>query len=261
MQSRQPFRESSTAPMKSLRFAIAFAALPLALSACGKPADAPAVADSALAKVPAPAGKQWSDVVSATADGGYRLGNPDAPLKLVEYGALSCSHCAAFAAEGFPRLRNDYINSGRVSYELRFFMLNALDVPAVLLATCANTSETVIPLSEQFWAWQPTMFANLKATGDDAFAKVQTLPASQRPAAIARITGMTDFFAQRGIATGQGAQCLADTARATSLASATEKAQRDQNITGTPAFFLNGRNVEVTEWSALEPLLQKAGAR
>jgi len=249
--------------MKPIRLAFALAVMPLALglAACGKKNDTAVVADTALAKVAPPAGKQWSDVISATHDGGYLMGNPDAPLKLVEYGALSCSHCAAFSTEGFPKLRDDYVNSGRVSYELRFFMLNALDVPAVELATCANAPETVIPMAEQYWAWQPTMFANLKAAGQDAFQKVQTLPANQRPAVLARLTGMNEFFAQRGIATDQGAACLADVSRATALASATDKATKDFDVTGTPAFILNGRNLDVSSWDALEPVLQKAGAR
>jgi len=249
--------------MKPIRLALALAVLPLAfgLTACGKKTDAPVVADTALPKVAPPAGKQWADVISATPDGGYLMGNPDAPLKLVEYGALSCSHCAAFATEGFPHLRDDYVNSGRVSYELRFFMLNPLDVPAVLLATCGNAPETVIPMAEQYWAWQPTMFANLKAAGQDAMQKIQTLPGNQRIPVIARLTGMNEFFAQRGIATDQGAACLSDATKAAALASATDKATKDFNVTGTPAFILNGRNQDVANWEGLEPLLQKAGAR
>lgn len=249
-------------PKTGIRLALALALLPmgLGLAACGKK-DAAVVADTALPKVPAPAGKQWADVITATPEGGWRMGNPDAPLKLVEYGALSCSHCAAFSAEGFPHLRDDYVNSGRVSYELRFFMLNALDVPAVLLATCGTEADAVIPMAEQFWTWQPTMFTNLKATGLDVTSRVQNLPASQRPAAIARIATMNDFFAQRGIAADAAAKCLADPAKASALAAATDKASKDYNITGTPTFLLNGRNLEVASWDALEPLLQKAGAR
>ena len=249
--------------MKPINFALAAALMPLAfgLAACSKKADTAVVADTALAKVAPPAGKQWSDVISPTADGGTLMGNPNAPLKLVEYAALSCSHCAAFSVEGFPKLRDDCVNSGRLSYELRFFMLNPLDVPSVVLATCNNAPDTVIPMAEQFWAWQPTMFANLKSAGDEAMKSVQAMPANQRPAVIARLTGMNDFFAQRGIATGQGAQCLSDTSRATSLAAQTQKAQSDFNVTGTPAFILNGRNLEVANWDGLQPLLQKAGAR
>jgi protein-disulfide isomerase len=249
--------------MKPIQFALAAALLPLALglSACEKKTDAPVVADTALPKVAPPAGKQWSDVITATPDGGYRMGNPDAPLKLIEYGALSCSHCAAFSTEGFPTLRDNYVNSGRVSYELRFFLLNMLDVPAVLLATCNNAPDTVIPMADQYWAWQPTMFNNLKTAGQDAMKGVEAMPAAQRPMALARLAGMNDFFAQRGIATSQGAQCLTDGNRAASLAAQTQKAQTDFNVTGTPAFILNGRNLDVAAWDGLEPALKKAGAR
>ncbi|WP_420381902.1 DsbA family protein [Novosphingobium sp.] len=253
--------------MKPIRTSLAatllLATLPLAfgLSACGKKTDAAAVSDTALPKAGPPAGKQWSDVMTKTADDGYLMGNPDAPLKLIEYGALSCSHCAAFAEEGFPHLRDDYINSGRVSYELRYFMLNPLDVPAVLLATCGNTPETVIPMSEQFWAWQPKMFDNLKAAGQGAMGQIQALPPAQRIPAIARVTGMTDFFAQHGIATDQGTACLGNVAKATALTNETDKASKDFDVQGTPAFILNGRNLNVSSWDLLEPLLQKAGAR
>ena len=78
---------------------------------------------------------------------------------------------------------------------------------------------------------------------------------------IARLTGMNEFFAQRGIATEQGAACLGDPAKASALVASTDKATKDFNITGTPTFVLNGRNLEVSTWEALEPVLQKAGAR
>ena len=155
--------------MKLTRSRLLLLALPLALglSACGKKDEVGAGAETAapIAKIAPPAGKAWTDVISATPDGGYLMGNPQAPLKLIEFGALSCSHCAAFSKEGFPKLKDEYIASGRVSYELRLFMLNALDVPAALLATCGSP-EAVIPLSEQFWDWQPNMFTNLQKDED-----------------------------------------------------------------------------------------------
>ena len=66
-------------------------ALPLALAACGGgngDANSSAPAASPVAAVPAPAGKDWTQVVSKTAEG-YVMGNPDAPIKLVEYGSPS----------------------------------------------------------------------------------------------------------------------------------------------------------------------------
>ncbi|VWX52902.1 thioredoxin domain-containing protein [Novosphingobium sp. 9U] len=243
-------------------FAFAAAALPLALalSACGdKKTDAAPSGESA-AKVAPPAGKAWSDVVTKTEEGGYRVGNPNAPIKLVEYGALSCSHCAQFAKESGEKLLNDYVGSGRVSYELRFFMLNAFDVPATLLATC-GANEAVVPLSEQFWAWQPNMFTNLQTAGDPKIQQAAALPPAQRMQAIAQLAGMSEFFASRGISRDQGAACLADTAKADALAKQTETASTKYEVSGTPTFFINDAPVGTADWATLEPKLQAAGAR
>lgn len=244
---------------------LAIAPLALGLAACGKkdPADggtsAP-IAGEAVAKVAPPAGKTWSDVVSKTPEGGYRMGNPDAPIKLVEYGALSCSHCAKVATEGFGTLRDTYINSGRVSYEVRFFMLNVYDIVATLQATCGST-EAVLPLAEQFWAWQPNMFQKLQAAGEAKLQGIQSLPKDQQMAALSEVSGMTEFFTSRGIARDQAKACLADAAKAQALADQTEKATKDLNITGTPTFLINGNTIGSMEFKELEAKLQEAGAR
>ena len=242
--------------------ALLFAApLALALSACGKEETPGAVATAApIAKIAAPAGKAWADVFTATSEGGYRIGNPDAPIKLIEFGALSCSHCAEFAEQSFPKIRDDYVGSGRVSYELRLVMLNQLDVPAASLATC-GTPEAVLPLSEQFWAWQPNMFANLQKAGDARMKDIGALPIQQQFGAIAQAAGMTEFFASRGIAAEQGNACLADPKRVEGLVARDNEAKNKYGVTGTPTFFLNGANLGSLTWEALEPMIQNAGAR
>ncbi|MCJ2187773.1 DsbA family protein [Novosphingobium beihaiensis] len=245
------------------QFALGMLALPLALglAACDKKADDGAPKSSEpIAKIAPPAGKAWADVVEKTPEGGYRMGNPKAPIKLVEYGALSCSHCAEFAKESFEKLRDDYIASGRVSYELRYFMLNPYDIPASLLATCGST-EAVIPLSEQFWAWQPNMFANVQAAGDAKLKALGEMPKEQQISAIADLSGMTEFYSSRGISRDQAKACLADTAKAKALADQTEKASSEYDITGTPTFFLNGSKIGSAVWKEIEAKLQEAGAR
>jgi len=246
------------------RVAVAsLAAFALALSACGKSSDeagAPAASSTPVAKIAAPVGQNWAEKITVTPEGGYLMGNPDAPIKLVEYGALSCSHCAEFAETGFAKLRDEYVASGRVSYELRLFMLNALDLPAAMLATC-GAPESVIPLSEQFWGWQPNMFSNLQAAGDAKLQAAGNLPPNQRFGAIAGLSGMTAFFAERGISADQGADFLADVAKATALSNATQKASEEKKVTGTPWFFLTGKDLGTQTWATLEPMLQNAGAR
>lgn len=244
------------------RLFLTLALAPLALAACkSEPAspagDAPK--GEAVAAVAAPAGKTWTEVVEVTADGGYKVGNPNAPVKLIEYGALSCSHCAEFSETGSKELLADFVGSGKVSYELRFFMLNALDVPATLLTTC-GTPEAVVPLADQFWAFQKTMFANLQAN-QAQFQAASELPPQQRFGAIAKVGGMDTFFASRGISAAQGAACTADISKATALANATNKATSEMGVTGTPTFFINGAKIDGNTWPVVKLALQNAGAR
>jgi protein-disulfide isomerase len=244
------------------RLFLTLALAPLALAACKSEPASPtgeAPKGEAIAAVAPPAGKAWTEVVEVTADGGYKMGNPNAPIKLMEYGALSCSHCAEFSETGSKELLADFVASGKVSYELRFFMLNALDVPATLLATC-GAPEAVIPLADQFWAFQKTMFDNLQ-TNQAQLQAAGELPPQQRFGAIAKVGGMDQFFASRGIAQAQGAACLADINKATVLANATNKATSEMGVTGTPTFFLNGTKIEGNTWPVVKLALQNAGAR
>ena len=62
------------------------------------------------------------------------MGNPDAPLKLVEYASPTCVHCRDFSRSSADELKRDFVDSGRVSVEFRPFMLNAIDVwPPVMV--------------------------------------------------------------------------------------------------------------------------------
>ena len=248
------------------RSALLLATLPLAalliggLAACkNDAASTGATSGEPVAKVAAPAGKNRAETVTLTPDGGYLMGNPNAPIKLIEYGALSCSHCAEFSHAGSAELRDTFVQSGRVSYELRYFMLNALDVPAALLATCGPI-EAVIPVSDQFWAWQKDMFTALQAN-TALYESAASMQPAQRFATIAKAGGMDTFFAARGIAADQANTCLANVDKAGQLMAATDKAQREMGVSGTPTFFLNGVKIDGNTWPVVKDALEKAGAR
>jgi protein-disulfide isomerase len=247
--------------MRSLAIACLILPLALSLAACDtKSGDGEGVTGEPIAKIAAPAGKTWADTVAVSAEGGFQIGNPNAPIKLIEYGALSCSHCAEFSEKGAAQLRDEFVNSGRVQFELRLFMLNALDVPAALLATCGS-QEAVIARSDQFWSWQKQMFTNLQQAGEAQFQAAGSLPPEQRFATLAKLGGMDAFFAGRGVAADQAKVCLADTKKATALVEATDKAGKEMGVTGTPTFFLNGKKLEGNTWEVVKADLERAGAR
>ena len=237
-------------------FTLAFAAL--ALAACSKGGGTEAASHGPVAAVPPPAGKAWADVVSATGDGGYRMGNPDAAVQLVEYGSFTCPHCKRFEGEGLPKLKQQYIASGRVSYEFRPFLIHSPDPMATLLIECRG-APYFFPLSEQAYAAQDTWLGKLVAVpAKQQEAWGQMAPADQFQA-MAKASGLKSFLAARGLPGAQADACLADQAAVSKIVGVRDHATNQLGVTGTPTFFINGQIVDNTSaWEQLEPRLKDA---
>lgn len=252
--------------MPSLRHTLSLALaapLALALAACGdKAADGNATEAAApVAAVAAPAGTAWRDTVAVTPAGGHLVGNPNAAIKLVEYGSLTCPTCARFAEEGMEPLLAKYIDSGRVSFELRNFAVHGpVDIVLARMARC-GAPEAVVPLSDQVWKNLQTLTGPLQAN-QAAAEQAMSLPMEQRFAALAAAGGFYEFFASRGVSEDQARACLADVPSMEKLANETQTYGTEDEVTGTPTFTLNGRKLDgVAGWAQLEPELQRAGAR
>lgn len=244
------------------RFALAALAAPLALglAACNSGTEeAGGLSGDPIAAIPAPAGQSWLDVAAKTAEGGYLLGNPDAPIKLVEYASHTCGACAAFSASGAPALEEKYVSSGVVSYELRALIRDPLDMSITVLARC-GAPEAYHPRANQAWA-ALSQFGQAASANGAAMEAAMSAPENQRFGQIAQAAGLLDWFAERGLSRDQAQTCLADTANITALAEQSQKQADELEITGTPTFLLNGKKLDVNQWPQLEPLLQQAGAR
>lgn len=242
-------------------FSLCLAALaPLLLAACGGDATADGASGEPLPIVAPPAGTTWAQKVATTERGGYLVGNPDAPIKLVEYGSLTCPACARFSEEAMKPLMEKYVSSGRVSFEFRSFLIHGpLDLALTRLIGC-STPEAAMPLADQIWAnlgpIQQRAYANESALND-----LNKFPENERFVRFGELTGLYEFFAARGISEDQARTCMADFASLEKLSKISESYSTDDKISGTPTFLLNGNKLEVSAWSELEPKLQRAGAR
>lgn len=248
---------------KFRRIALMTFAAPLALglAACGD--SAPAVGEvaesAAIAAIPAPAGKAWADTATISKFDGYVLGNPNAPVKLVEYASHTCGHCADFSAQAAEPLREKYIASGVVSYEIRNQIHDPFDLVMARLARCGKP-ESFHPLAEQVWTNLEAVITGAQANSA-ALEAAMKLPENQRFVAFSEVSGLLDFFAARGLSRDQGKICLADNASVQAIAERSEKQSAELNVSGTPTFFVNGANVGTIGWPELEAILQRAGAR
>jgi protein-disulfide isomerase len=71
------------------------------------------------------------------------LGNPDAPITIIEYSSSTCPHCARFHQTTFPELRARYIDGGLVRYIFREYPLNSFDLLALMLSRCAGNDRAL----------------------------------------------------------------------------------------------------------------------
>lgn len=226
------------------------AAFVLAFLAVAAPAAAAAPADRAP-----PAAVDWARNVAMTPEGGVRMGNPNARVKLVEFGSLTCGHCAAFARDGMTSLVGTYVKSGKVSYEYRNFILNGLDVAASLVARCGGPAR-FFPVADKLYATQPQWMGRLSSMTAAQKAQLNALPENQRLGRLAETVGLTALAAQHGITPVQAKRCLADPEALDRLGKMAEAAGA-QGVQGTPTFFLNGANIGTHSWATLEPILRE----
>jgi protein-disulfide isomerase len=223
-------------------------------------APAPATANVAAT---APEGRDWSTVVTRTADTGYRMGNPAAPVSLVEFGSRTCPHCAAFAASGIKPLIDKYVRTGKVSYEFRDWLRDGGDVSAALIGRCKGT-DGFFPLLAAEFADQAEIFAK-EASQTKAMAEaVSKAPEKEQPYVLAGQIGYLDFAKRQGISDADAHKCLSDIATAEAIGKMNAQAQQDYKLDGTPTFLINDKPVDATLWPELEPEIQaalkKAGA-
>jgi protein-disulfide isomerase len=209
-----------------------------------------------LPKVAAPNNANWAEVVSQTPEGGVRMGNPDAPVKLVEYASITCGHCAAFSNEASEELRNDFVGSGQVSWEYRPFMLFPTDPGIFMLLRCQQPA-AFFRMAEQLYRDHGQWSARLGEMTPEQQQQIQSLAPPQRAAALVRVVGLDQFFRQRGMPEARLNSCLANQSELEALTAITERAAREEGVTGTPTFFINGEQVSnVGDWGSLEPVLR-----
>lgn len=237
-----------------------FAALTIGLLALGATAPVagkPAVRHKPVAAVPA--GQQWDQTVTMTADGFPVLGNPAAPVKLVEFISYTCSHCAEFSKESKLALNSGLVRQGKVSLELRPFLRSAVDETPSLLALCGLPSK-YFANSAALLAAQATWF---KPPADPGYAKrwatLETKPAEQRRMVAADL-GLYTIMLARGYTTAELDTCLNDQAKLDILAKQTEYAGTTLKVIGTPSFMIDGKLQEIYGWPELAPRLTAAVA-
>ncbi len=168
----------------------------------------------ALATAPARA----DEVPSATPDDRV-LGKADAPITIFEFFSLTCPHCADFAENTFPKVKAEWIDTGKAKLVYRDYPLDRNALKAAVLARCAP--------AEQYPAFVATLFQQQMAWG------VMSDP-TDGLRRIARLGGMSD---------DQFDKCMANDALSQQIVNGEYEAKQKYGVDSTPTFFINGKKL------------------
>jgi protein-disulfide isomerase len=191
----------------------------------------------ALGAAPAPRGN-WNATVSRTAAGTHVVGNPNAPIKLVEYMSYTCHVCAEFEVQGAGPLRLGYIAPGKVSWEMRNYIRDPVDGTVALIANCGPPSAFFLN-SAAFLRTQPRWLGIAQQASKAQQQRWYNGDMTARRRAIANDLGFYAIAATRGLDRMAVDRCLADDALARRIAEQTVEGEK-AGVTGTPSFKLNG---------------------
>lgn len=145
------------------------------------------------------------------------MGSKDAPVTMIEYASMTCTHCAAFHAETWPTLKSKYIETGKVRFVLREFPLDPLATAGFMLGRCAGPDKRNAVLDLLFdqqknWAFVDKPLDALAAT-----------------------------VRQAGISQEAFEACLKDQKLYDQVNQTRDKAGDQFKVDATPTFFVNGQ--------------------
>lgn len=162
------------------------------------------------------------------------MGNPKAPITMLEYAAPTCPHCAHFAMDVMPQIKKAYIDTGKVFYIFRVFPLSPSDGAVEAIARC-------LP-ADKYFPFIDLMFRNQSKWDPDGYQIPDVHAAIVQ---MARIVGMTPDRVD---------QCINNKAEQDRINQVALDGETKYNIQGTPTFIINGTVVQAGEadWPQLK---------
>ncbi len=159
--------------------------------------------------------------VGTTPKGFYYKGNPDAPVKVVEYADYQCPHCAAYAREIEPTIDSQYVETGKIQMVYHEF-------PLPQFPYAIKTAEAGRCAGEQgkFWPMHDLLFQRQRDWTDD-------------PNITARLAA---YAAELGMDRAAFERCLSGGKWTAAITAAAESGMK-AGIQSTPTFEVDGKQV------------------
>ena len=211
------------------------------------------LAAAPLAMAATTKGHNWLATTAVT-PGGHRLGNPNAPTKLMEFVSYTCPHCGHFFKEADGAIKIAYVQPGKVSVEVRHLIRDPADYAAVILAECGDP-KTFFRRHDMFFAQQDIWVGKLRDTTRAQQERWYSGTIPQRMRAVASDAGFYDMMDARGFSRPQVDACFNDTTKVQALFDESKAAADKYNVDSTPSFVVNGKTTDAHSWEELQKLL------
>ena len=184
-------------------------------------------------------GSAWAGIATVEdAMAEKSIGRADAPVTIIEYASLTCSHCAAFHTDTLPLIKKNYIDTGKVRLVYNDFPLGSLAMAGAMVARCSG-EKNFFPMIDALFSSQKTWASSdtpLEALGG-----------------IARLIGMSEDDVDN---------CLDDKNIFNAIKDRAERAGNDLGIRSTPTFFIEGTKVPGNlPYKDFQQILDKALAK
>ena len=163
-----------------------------------------------------------------TGDYEFTLGSPTAPIKMIEYAAPMCPICAAFDMNEFPKLKAEYIDTGKVFYTFRVFPIGNPDFGAEGIARCMPKS--------QYFPFIDFLYRNQDKWDPDGHTILDVR------AALISMAGVAGMPADRA------AQCIDDKGTQSRTMRVAQDGAARYGVTGTPTFIVDEQVAYTGEW-------------
>jgi protein-disulfide isomerase len=166
----------------------------------------------------------------------HTMGNPKAPILIVEYAAPACPHCAHFNETEMPLLKQQYIDTGKVFYVFRVFPIMPADGAAEAIAVC-------LP-KENYFQFIDLLFRNQKSW-DPEYGVTDVRGGLLK---MARIVGLDADKVD---------QCIGNKDEQDHINAVAQDAETRYNVQGTPTFVVDGQVLQIgdVQWPQLKPRL------
>ena len=162
-----------------------------------------------------------SDVAKPVSLPDMALGPANAPVTITEYASMTCPHCAAFNENVFPKIKSEYIDSGKVRYVFREFPLDIKAAAGSMLARCIAKDDS-----------------------GKYFAVIDMLFRQQNDWVVKNTTEtLTRIGKQAGLSQQAVEDCLKDQALLDKIAADQKFANEVLKVNSTPTFFINGEMI------------------